>query len=279
MSTERISGQDYSLSPFDGSVPSVVESGLPSNISIANIDSLGYVPDLYRVLDAIHHEPKTLLQPSLESLENSFRRGKAVVLMDGDDALGYVRFSPLLDPEKKERLGLPENFPDIDETGTAIIVPDHRGNKYYPKMRTELIKMAVDDIRERRLFVLGTTKNPRVIESLDDAVDKTGIEFEIVNRHEIPMIAPFTCVCEGDFGNGFQNGTECHQAPTDLQLVQIETHELWKNRIREDENGKIPCTIYVSSLDLAREMERELMDRFGSQEALIDALLANGHYE
>lgn len=252
------------------------ETGLPSNMSIANIDTLGYVPDLNEVLDAIHHEPKTLLQPTLVSMEASFRDGKAVALMKDNEAVGYVRFTPLLDAEKKENLDLPERIPEIYETGTAIILRSERGNKYYPKMRTELIKMAADDIKKGKILVLGTTKNPRVVESLDDAINHTGISFRIVQRNLYSSVMAHTCVCEGSFGNGYQFGTSCHKEPTVQQLIQITNHK-WDEVVKED--GEIPCTIYVSDLELARRTEAELLELFGTRQAVVDALKGQGQYD
>jgi hypothetical protein len=260
----------------EGYIP-MVESNLPMGISIVNIDNVRHFPDLNGVIDSIHHETGTLLQPSIESLENSFADRKAVVLLDQERAVGYVRLSSLLDADKKEAIGLPGDFPDITETGSAIIHPKLRGHGYYPKMRTELLSMFSEEMREGKMLILGTTKNPRVIESLDDSVDRTGMEFQIVSRHEIPMIAPFTCVCQGEFGRGFQEGASCHQEPTPNQLVQITEHK-WED-VRKNGNGKIPCTLYVSDLDLANEMGIFLYSHYGSQENLVEALKMVGQYE
>jgi hypothetical protein len=209
-------------------------------------------------------------------LESSFSDRRAVVLMDGEKTIGYVRLSSLLDISGKNMLGIPDDFPDIAETGTAIIHPDYRGHGYYPKLRTKLQSMFVEEMKEERLLVLGTTKNLRVIESLDDAVE-IGLQFTIVGRDEIPMIAPFTCVCEGEFGNGFQNGTSCFQAATQSELIQIGKHN-WED-VKKNGGSKIPCTVYVSDIDLARKMETRLLDQFGSRDEVVNALRSIGYYE
>lgn len=248
-------------------------------IHMKDMDDLEDVPDLSGILDAMHRETGTLLQPSLEALQSSFAKREAVVLMDGPKPIGYVRFSELLNEDSRKALDLPSDFPLIYETGSAIILPEYRGRHLYPGLRTRLLSLAVDRIRNKELLVLGTTKTPKVVESLDDA-NELGLGFEIVNPHDIPMVASFTCVCEGDFGNGFQNGSDCFNRATKAEIALIEKHD-WK-AVQEAGNrpdGKIPCTVYVSDLELANQMEDRLTGLFGSQGNLVRELEAIGHYE
>lgn len=244
-----------------------------------DLDDLEVVPDLSEILEAMHHETGTLLQPSLESLQRSFAEREAVVLMDGPRPIGFVRFSELLNEDSRRSLNLPDDFPLIYETGSAIILPEYRGRHLYPGLRTKLLSLVADRIKDRELLVLGTTKSPKVIESLDDA-NELGINFEIVDHLGTPLVSAFTCVCEGDFGTGFQDGEACSKRATTSEMILIQDHD-WRalQEAGGKPNGKIPCTLYVSDLELMHEMERRLVGQFGTQQELVNALRGIGHYE
>jgi hypothetical protein len=246
------------------------------DIKIDNIDSVGKFPDFSELLEAIHHEKGTLLQPSLEDLEESFADRNAVVLEDGNRSIGYVRFSSLLDNTGKAKLGLSDAFPNIYEIGTAIILPEYRGRHLYPKLRNALLSLHKDEMKQGRLLVLGTTKSPKVVMSLSHSKE-IGLEFTVTGHDNLPMIEPFTCVCSGDFGNGFQNSPECSKRATETEVVLIQKAD-WRTLQEQGgkPNGKIPCTLYVSDLELASQMEKELMVKYGSQEKLVEALRENG---
>jgi len=237
------------------------------------------MPDLSGILEAMHNERGTLLQPSLESLQRSFAKREAVVLMDGSTPIGYVRFSELLNQDSRDALDLPVDFPLIYETGSAIILPEYRGRHLYPRLRTRLLSLVADRIKNKELLVLGTTKSPKVVESLDDS-DELGVGFEIVNHKATSLVSAFTCVCEGDFGTGFQEGENCSKRANNSEIILIQNHD-WRalQEIGGKLNGKIPCTLYVSDLELMHDMERRLVDQFETQESLVNKLRGVGHYE
>lgn len=248
-------------------------------IHMKDLSDLEETPDLSGILEAMHNETGTLLQPSLESLQGSFEKGEAVVLMDGPTPVGFVRFSELLNEESRSALDLPDDFPLIYETGSAIILPEYRGRHLYPGLRTRLLSLVAERIKNRELLVLGTTKSPKVIESLDDA-NELGLGFEIIDPHDNPMVASFTCVCEGDFGSGFQNGSACFNRATKTEIALVAKHD-WK-AVQEAGNrsdGKIPCTVYVSDVELMNKMEDRLTILFRSQAELVNELRGIGHYE
>lgn len=241
------------------------------NMTVDSIETLGRVPDLSEILDAIHNETDSLLQPSLEAMEDSFARRNAVVLRDGERVVGYVRFTELLNDDVRKKLGLRDDFPEIYESGTAIILSELRGRHLYPRMRNGLLSLRADDIRNKRLLGLGTSRKERVIRSGLHS-SEVGIGFEVVDYSSIPMITPFTCGCDGDFGSGFQNGPSCFNRATSSEVILIQ--QLDFRALQEQTGkpaGKIPCTLYVSDLELAQQMNTELMGIFGSQEALIEA--------
>ncbi len=275
------SNADFSASLNDSSIGQVFagELNVHAQISIANIETLGYCPDLNRITEAIHREPGTVLDSSLESVVNSFMQMKAVTLMDGAEAVGYVRYTPLLDGDKKRQLGLRDDFPDIDETGTAIILREYRGHHYYPRLRTALLSLRAQDMKDGKVLILGTTKSPKIIESLDDS-NALGLEFDVVDFMEVENVSAHTCVCEGDFGNGFQNGINCPNRATNEDLIQIARHD-WQGLQKRGRmiDGKIPCTLYLSNARLARSLNDEVREQFGSLDNLIKALKDVGHYE
>lgn len=234
--------------------------------------------DLRAVHSDIIQEPN-LLHPSLSELEESFDRGLAVALVsqDSNEAVGFVRFSPLLEDELKDGLGL-NNFPSIWEIGTAVILPQFRGRGWYAPLRKELLVTVSQDIKEGRLLVLGTTKSIAIIKVLKETKD-LGIDFYKCVHTDFPMIVPFTCVCRPDFGCGFQLTEECPVRVTQQQLLNLDSIAQ-----KSDDGTKIPCVMYVSDKSLAERIDKDLMVKFGNagsspQQNLVRVLKERSYYD
>lgn len=238
-------------------------------------------PDFTEIHQAILREKDSLLPTSIESLQKSFEDNLATVLMDSDRAVGFIRFSPLLTGKVKNFLGLESDFPEITEIGSAVILKNenYRGKGYYPKLRNHLLESVVEEVKQKRLLVLGTTKNIIVYKVLPKAKE-LGIEFYPSVHTEFSMIAPFTCVCKPDFGCGFQLSTNCSKRVTKDQVEKLE------HLARSSSDGiKVSCIMYVSDKQLASEIDIKLKDVFTTidpldpQKALVDRLKTGGYYE
>ncbi len=233
--------------------------------------------DFARIAEMISSEP-SLLHPDQASLQESFAKNQAVVMYDDEKLIGFVRFTPLLTPQLKEQIGLPENFPDISEIGSAVLLnsPEYRGKGLYAPLRNRLLETIKDRVEEEKLLVLGTTKNIAVYKVLPQS-SELGIDFYTSRHTEFPMIAPFTCVCSPDFGCGFQLSTECPERVEEDQLINL-------INISESNKGKIPCIMYVSDKSLAERMDKSLGYYFGGydlppQQTLVQRLVQNAYYE
>lgn len=231
--------------------------------------------DLRPIHQAILQE-RTLLHPSLENLERSYVQGMSVVMMDEGRPVGHVRFTPLLDEELKQALGLSSDFPSVWEIGSAVIFDDpaYRGRGHYADLRNNLVAGFVDRIYTDGLLLLGTTKSVSVIKSLPRA-DRIGVFFKNCFHHEFPMVSALTCVCEGDFGQGFHVADNCKKR---LQPEGMEIEERVGEVINTN-NEHNKCVMYVSSVRLAEQIDCELNDRFGSLPGLVDRLKAVGHFD
>lgn len=234
-------------------------------------------PPLSELNHLMNGESSMLLPTTTESMQESFMRGLAVVLTsEQGEAVGYLRFSVLLDGEKKRRLGIPESIPDVLEIGSAYIRPEFRGG-VYSAFRNEALSMILPAIQDEEALVIGTTKAIKVLHAAGHAKE-VGINFEPAVHTDYEMIAPLTCVCQGCFGRGMQFGNFCPRRITPEQLPFVDD-------IAQEQKGKIPCTMYVSSVSLAKRMNRELQQHFGGQghtnpiQAWIEALRGDGHYE
>ncbi|HVZ12390.1 MAG TPA: hypothetical protein VG965_05150 [Patescibacteria group bacterium] len=217
-----------------------------------------------------------LLHPDLASLERSFDQGLAVALNLGDETVGLVRFTPLLDEELKQAIGIPD-FPSIWELGTAIVAAEHRGKGLYNKLQNGLLESFKDEMSQGRLLVLGTTKTIAVLKALRKT-EELGLDFHIGEHTEFPMIAPFTCVCTPDFGCGFQLTKDCPQRVAGSQLISLD--EIAESSY---DKTKIPCTMFVSSKNLASQIDDDLMLKFSEgldspQAALVNRLKGVGYY-
>lgn len=241
--------------------------GIPLRVINAGISSC---PPLESLHAGMQNE-SALLSTTVESLQSSYDAGLGIALTTkSGEAVGFLRFSQLLGAEQKDKLGLPEDFPDVLEVGSAFIHPNYRGG-LYAQFRSAALELILDNIHENKTFVLGTTKTIKVLETNPHA-EELGIHFEEMVHTDLDGIAVLTCICEGDFGSGRQFGYECPRRVTRSQLANIHS-------IAAEKDGEIPCTMYVSSGPLARRMNSQILERFGSFENWINALQRIGYYD
>lgn len=233
---------------------------------------------LNRIRDVIASEP-TMLHPDVAGLQESYRKGLAVALVhEGDgEAVGLARFIPLLDEKLSQNLGL-NDFPQIWELGSVIIDHPYRGQGHASNLNNALISSAQEEMRDGKLLILGTTKTARMLGSLH-AASSLGFDFHAGSHAEFPMIAPFTCVCVPDFGEGFQLTPDCSQRIQENQLIALE-----EIKDGQHKTEKIPCSMFISDRDLARGVNDRLQDRFSEdgispQLALVRSLINRGYYE
>ncbi len=217
--------------------------------------------DFRSIYAGITQETSTMLVPKMGDLEESYRSGKAAIITDEENVVGYVRFSPLLDDNLANKLGLPDSFPNISEIGTGIIDPAHRGRGLYKLLRGSLLESHADQIIDGRLLVIGTTKTMAILNTLHHATD-LGMHFEAFHHQEFPMIAPFTCVCEGDFGQGYQHGVNACTKRVRSELIPLQQNL----HMLEPHDGKIECCMYVSSRDGAQSINDGLFAFFRNDE-------------
>jgi len=252
-----------------------------SSISVVDIDSHP-CPELEEILEAMKQEKGVLLQPSLKSLSVSYENKQACVLMDKERPVGYVRFSPLLDPQLKDKVGLSQEVPDVYEIGSAIILPDHRGKGYYSRLRNSLLRLGLERMEKGKLMVIGTTKNIRVAEVLPKAID-LGIDFYASTHGEFPGVQCLTCVCNPNFGEGVQYRFDCPKGIDQESLIQLKLISDWETHRKEvtqfSPDGKIPCVMYVSDKSLAQKTSDMLLAAFGSKELLAKTLMKVDYYE
>lgn len=241
--------------------------GIPLHVINASINSC---PPLERIHAGMQEE-SALLPTSIDSLRRSYDNGLGIALVTKEgDAVGFLRFSQLLGAREKEQLGLPVDFPDVLEIGSAYINPSHRGG-LYARFRGVALEHILERMQKGEVLVLGTTKTAKVLHANRHALD-LGLQFEELVHTDLDGIAALTCVCTGDFGSGRQFGSGCPRRVTHQQLENIHT-------IASEQGGKIPCTMYVSDGALARRIDVQIINIFGSYENWIQALGRNGHYE
>jgi hypothetical protein len=253
------------------------ERVLPQGMSIVSV-ATHELPNLSEVFSAIQQKKDVLLQPTLESMQASYKKGLASVLLDGERTVGYVRFSTLLDDDLKTKLNLESSVPNVYEIGTAIILPEYRGNGFYPQLRNNLLSLVEDQMKTGELLVIGTTKSVRVAEVMKEA-RKMGINFSITRPGEYPGIQCLTCVCKPDFGVGVQFDVyECPKTMEEGKLINLrniaeldgKTHH--REILQFSPDGKIDCVMYVSDVNLAQRTSDKLIGVFGSKQNFVKAI-------
>lgn len=251
-----------------------IESKSMERLRIATYQEIGEV-NLEPIHQAILNEP-TLLHPSLDVLKQSFQDNKAIVMLDGQEPVGFARLVNLVDDGLKKRLGLGSDFPNINEVGSAVIInkPEYRGNGYYGDLRNALLQIKQQEIITGELLVVGTTKNIAVVRVLPKSA-KLGINFQTCHHSEYPMVSPFTCICSGDFGQGYQLSSSCNSRISE-SYCQVNGKI---NLMPIDPDGKIACIMYISSVQVASRANRLLQGAFGTQERLVNALCEVSYYD
>lgn len=254
-----------------------LQSGLSTRMVYAGIGEP--CPDLSLVWKGMQ-EDKFVLKPPLEELEQSYKDGQATVLVaevEGREVgVAYIRRSNLLDEKRKLELGLKEKVgSEIQEIGSSFTLPAFRGStlidgqkmSYYELMRRMEMARALPDMVAGKLLVIGTSKNKRIddinIRMNEDLIFKEfGVElFNIVHTSkETENIAPFTCVCTPDFGLGFQFTKQCPKRITQDQLGKL------VQLAADTPDREIPCTMYVSNLRLAMNINKQLGDAFSQEQ-------------
>lgn len=255
----------------------VSQSGMEKEIQFFHKISHPSTPDLTKLYEALTQEMK-FPNPSLENLIESYKYGLAIVMVDGEKAVGFTRFIPRLGERMKNLLDLESNFPQIWETGSSIILndPNYRGKGLFVPLRTKLLELITDKINRQEILVLSKTKTLAVYKGWRRTSDEIGIDFYPSVHTEFPMIAPFTCICNPNFGCGFHLSTECPERITKQQLDGLE-------QMTSPTEGGIPCTMYVSNKKLAKELDGTLENKFSlsfknPQKALVDKLKEIGYY-
>ncbi len=230
-----------------------------------------------------------LLHPSMEAMQESFAAGLAVAHTEDVDgrqvAVGYSRLIPLLGEEQIQELGLPAEFPLLAELGTVFVSPQYRGHGMAEGLYRELFGRFRESMQGGRLLVIGTTKTAKVLHQLEKLRDM-GINVHAGRHTEFPNLAPVTCVCNPDFGSGFQHGPDCSERVTESDAQRI--REALPGRgvimLRDVSNGdpsKIPCTMFVSDRALAASADRMISETYGmptAQQIFVDRLGGINYY-
>lgn len=227
-------------------------------------------PDLSSLHQIMQRE-SALLPTSVATMQQKYELGHAIILTnEAGDPVGYLGFTPLIDEDAKRSLGLPDDFPNVWEIGSAIVHPSYRGG-VYRAFRSAALELVLKEMKEKRMLILGTTKVDSVLHTNRHAPEDLGITFTQLVHTDLDAIAALTCVCHGTFGRGRQNSSFCPRRVTKDQLPNLD-------RLASVKYGKIPCTMYVSDISLAMQMNDFLLDKFGNVDNWIKSLHNNGHY-
>ncbi|PIV62544.1 hypothetical protein COS12_01995 [Candidatus Roizmanbacteria bacterium CG01_land_8_20_14_3_00_33_9] len=239
----------------------------------------------FRLVDrGITRESSRVLQVTTADLAASFTNAMSAVVgrnhhQPGEmvEALGHVRFSPLLDPLLKNKLDL-QDCPEIWEMGTGFMDPEtFRGKGLYGPLRNELLKIYIDKIRGGEVMIMGTTKTKAVLRVLKDAM-AMDIGAFYTNPLSLPFISAFTCVYHGSFGQGFQNGTDACPKRVNQTSAPIKTFfnaqdQQPIDRIIPNERRLIPCYFYAyGNPETAQKIDGILKGQFGTPDNLVTQL-------
>ncbi len=224
------------------------------------------IVEMANIVRAINDE-STMLQTTEEDMQRSYAQRMSVVMLDGQQVIGHTRYIPLLDQTLKNALGLPEQFPQIWEIGGVITHPDYRGNGYNKHLWQHLAQLYRSDLDQGQLLALGTTKHIGILQVLPK-LDQIGLDFRACHHFEFPMVSPFTCICSGSFGQGFHITDHCQSR------IGREHGEALKNRaaVPHQPDGLMKCSMFVSSLPLAEQVNQDLQRYFGNPYNLVQSL-------
>lgn len=247
------------------------------SITPVNVHSAPNGLSLVPWAEAIRNYPNDMLPVSKDQLQRSFDSDMAAVLINSDkEVVGGAKFTPLLDQKKKEELGLLGlQLPDIWEMGSIISMGEARGNGFSRSLNEKLLEPVRERIKRGELLILGTTKTIFLANTLLKIDLGTGGKFSLLSQDELPMVAPLTCVCKKPLGTGFQMSPNC-----EYRIRPDQDPKSLGNNLK----GKIPCTLFISNIDLARRTDSVLKAKFSAvnpsnpQGALVAALQGIGYY-
>ena len=137
-----------------------------------------------------------------------------------------------------------------------------------------------------QILIVGTTKTPQLTSVLDRLATefKTSAEsepvnypteFKFCNREQFPFVTPFTCVCNPDFGSGYQHGDICSYTNTEIQGFISGKSIL---PVVENAQDNIPCSMFISSITLAAETNQKIESLYGKRENLVNKLVELNYY-
>lgn len=238
-----------------------------------------------------------LLSVPEEKLIERFNQGRSIVLVVGNEVVGNISITPLLDSEMKQYLGLETDFPEIYEIGSVIINENYRGRHYSEEMLASLLRTQLglqdngvtysEDAPTLRFndsqtqehttptLFISTTKNMRFVETECKVSRDLGLNFAIVTHNTYQNIGPFTCICTptNGGGHGVQYGRSCEMMINGEELEVINP----KASIERGETG-CKCIMYVSDRELAATIDQRLHDEVGTQENLVRALIRKEYF-
>lgn len=226
-----------------------------------------------------------MLETTPESLMQSYSAGLSeVILNDSGEAVGHVRFTPLLTAELRTQLGLPDDFPLMHEIGGGIIAEEFRRHQLYPQLRRKLLEDANGHVKNGELIIIGTTKALQVVNALDDANDLVDT---MVTPHTNKLLSAFTCTCDRPhIGAGYPQGIDaCPMRMSNETFVSIAPEhktELWQDDLKNtpfasvaggEKKTSLACVMYIQGNRPAIERaEQTLVQQFGSLEGLVARL-------
>lgn len=261
-----------------------------NNLEVVNIKTRpANKIDFRYIANGVNGERKAMLPVTPDKLLASYMAGFSTVIIDkasNDVPVGHIRFCPLITPELRSNINLPMDIPEIWEIGTGLIdgSDGYRGHGLYRMIRNAHVGRFQDELNNGSLVAIGTTKSLKVLHTLHQAQKEFGIEGIILRHTSLPFIAAFTCVCTGDFGQGYQCGVDAcgkrienGQFPmgdaVDGLLDQSNIDAIMKIKDLNGDSATIPCTMYLQGRKEAiLGMEAKLKKQFGTPENLVQKL-------
>jgi|GEM_PF-2110725 len=236
--------------------------------------------NLDKIVTGIKAEFHAVLPVTRSDLEQSFNSAMSALVVRFNngaipEALGHVRFSPLLDSGLQNLLSTITNSsladcPEIWEMGSGFMDPELRGKGWYGPLRNKLLVSYLDKIKAGEVIILGTTKTARVLLALKESLT-IGLKAFYCHHETLPMISALTCICQGEFGQGFQYGADaCHKRVSrDIipigQFMDPMNKEFINSLPRPDvkRTDSIPCCLYMYGMpEQAMKVEEILRNAF-----------------
>lgn len=239
-----------------------------------------------RLVAGMGREKTSILPVTTAGIAKSYAEGMSSVMVEKKtgNAIAHIRFSPLITPQLREQLQLSPGLPMLWEIGSGYVEKEHRREGLYNVLRNEHVGRFKEELTTGSHIFLGTTKSIRVLHALRHAQEEHHIEGVILPHSSLPFIAAFTCVCKGDFGQGYQCGVDAcgerikpEQFPMSKSinglLDQMDVKSIDEIKDLNGGEGKIPCTMYVQGkIETVLKMEEDLRNQFGTPENLVEKL-------